>query len=226
MPSADSAVEVEHAAERTIIGVHAPDVRAMLRWIAPALLRQIGEESLGSRGIEGRRARRGASIILTSAPSSSGPHKDESDTLLFNVSGTRRVWFAPPAAVSDGVPRLQERSGQPVFLPPACDPACQAVPPERVKWAKPVELNAGDAIWIQEGWWHCIGSEAQGVAVAVEVKRGSLRGNAPRVLERVGSRKASGRASRMVSRRPGWGSAACVLNLWVTALPLAACDCG
>ena len=67
MPSADSAVEVEHAAERTIIGVHAPDVRAMLRWIAPALLRQIGEESLGSRGIEGRRARRGASIILTSA---------------------------------------------------------------------------------------------------------------------------------------------------------------
>ena len=52
----------------------------------------------GAKGL--RKFKRGASIILTQSESSSGPHADDEDTLLLNVSGARRVWFASPAHVS------------------------------------------------------------------------------------------------------------------------------
>ena len=216
-PSAGSAVEVEHAAERTIIGVDAAVTHAMLTWLAPKLAHRFGQ-SLAARSSSSSVAPRGASVILASAPSSSGPHRDGEDTLLLNLSGTRRVWFAPPSHVSPRVPRHQARPGAPVFLPDDFDPTVH-VPKKGVRWHGPLKLFAGDAIWIRRGWWHCISSEAESVAVPIEVVHGCVRGCAPRVFRRVASRKTqSGRSDRLVSRRANLGSASSARRLWASAL--------
>ena len=219
-PKHDSVVQLEGTIERTIIGVKRRDVDEMLAFLAPSLLTRTGAVPVGrSTDLKGRRKRkRGADIILSQVASSSGPHADGEDTLLFNVSGTRRVWYARPSHVSARVQRSKSGKGAPTLLPPQYDPSCN---PEQkgVQWcAKPIVLEAGDAVWIKAGWFHCITSEAKGVAVPVEVRSGSVRGEAPRVFKHVGPRKQAGRSARKVSRRAGWGSADSVRKLWASAL--------
>ena len=216
-PTARSVVELDGTDERTVIGVNAADVPRMLQHLAPRLLRATGA-LLARRAVRGSRARRGAGIILTASKSSSGPHADGEDTLLLNLSGSRQVWYAAPAAVGARVKRTQDRPGAPTFLPPAHDPTCN--PPRRgVQWEAPVTLKAGDAMWIGAGWWHCVAAERGGVAVPLEVQSGSVRGEAPRVFEHVAPRKReSGHSDRLVSRRVHWGSDASVCRLWAGAI--------
>lgn len=221
-PKQDSVVQLEGTIERTITGVLSRDVKEMLAFLAPLLLPYTGAVPVGrSTDLKGRRDRkRGASIILSQGASSSGPHADDEDTLLLNVSGTRRVWYARPSDVHDSVRQKGSPSGKgaPLFLPPQFDPSCK---PARkgVQWcAKPKVLEAGDAMWIKAGWFHCVESEDQGVAVPVEIQSGSVRGEAPRVFEHMGPRHESGRSKRMVSRRAQWTSANGVRKLWGSAL--------
>ena len=215
-PALGSVVEVEQTAERTIISIGAASVPEMLQWIAPKLLR-ITRAQLAARGTG---TQRGASVILTSSVSSSGPHKDGEDTLLLNVTGERQVWFAPPADVSSRIPRTQVHPGASTFLDSMYDPVAHPMQ-HGVKWHGPLRLHAGDAIFISRGWWHCIGSEAGGVAVPVEVVHGSISGYAPRIWRRVAPSKPridSSGERRMVSRRVQWGSAMDVERLFRSVL--------
>ena len=61
-PSIESLVEVAKWNERTVLGVQAKQVPAMLTWLAPALL-ELVKQKLTTRGVHGR----GGSIILTHA---------------------------------------------------------------------------------------------------------------------------------------------------------------
>jgi hypothetical protein len=85
-----------------------------------------------------------------------------------------------------------------------------------------VVLEAGDAIYIQRGWWHCFLAEAGGVAIPIEIvskaKGSGVGGIAPKVYRHVGTRHNSGRSARKVARRVGWCSAASVRELWTPAL--------
>ena len=215
-PHPDSVVEVGGDDERRIIAVLSRDVGPMLQDIAPQLEELTGAEFVGRAASKGREPR-GASIILTTSKSSSGPHADGEDTMLLNVSGERRVWYAPAGALSRGTKPSSGMKGQPMFLPPDCDPTCNDVV-SGVKWEEPVTLQAGDAMWLGRGWWHCVQAEPEGVAISIETKSGSVRGDAPRVFEHAASHKQSGRAGRSVSRCQGWGSAMSVLKLWSVAL--------
>lgn len=220
LPAAGSVVELEDStSKRTIIGVLAAVVPAMLSWLAPQLLRTTSAV-LTARGV-GRRGARGASIILTACASSSGPHADGEDTLLLNVSGVRSVWYARPDHADARLTREQDGDGAPVFLPAVCDPSLphSSSVQKGIAWRGPIELRAGDAIWIRRGWWHCVASEAKGVAIPLEIVRGSVRGSAPRVFRHVASRKPeSGRSAREVSRCSNWSSASSVRKLWACAL--------
>ena len=138
----------------------------------------------------------------------------------------RRVWFAKPEDVGERVPRLQSRPGAAEFLPQEYDPSQHDVPAEKVpqqvqanqvRWQEPLELDAGTAVWIKRGWWHCFAAEADGVAVPVDIVSGEVRGSAPRVFRCVALSKQS-QCGRRISRRPDWGSAITVLKLWSTAL--------
>ena len=212
-PPTGSVVELEaSSSDRMIIGVLASVVPALLRWLAPRLLHVTGAR-LTARGGLTASTRRGASIILTTSSSSSGPHSDAEDTLLLNVSGERRVWYARPQHASERLPR-SGGDGAPVFLPAMCDPSLPLVQ-KGVEWCRPVTLRAGDAIWIPRGWWHCVASEMGGVAMPLEVVHGSVCGSAPCVFRHVAARKQeSGRSTREVSRRSSWGSAKSVRELW------------
>lgn len=214
VPTPLSVVELDGTEERTVIGVHADEVPAMLGWLAPKLARD-WMSNLARRN--GRSRPRGASFILTTSTSSSGPHKDSEDTLLLNLSGERRVWFASPAEVDEQVPRSKYRAGAPTFLLPHHDPTCNPTSRmvrEGVRWREPVTLAAGDAIWIRRGWWHCVQAEVGGVAIPVEVVSGSLGGDAPRVFAHVAPRKVEKWSGRHISRRAKWGSAASVRRLF------------
>jgi hypothetical protein len=88
-------------------------------------------------------------------------------------------------------------------------------------WQPPVKLEAGDAIWIKEGWWHSVGSQAGGVAVPIEITSGPiLCKNTPCVFRHVGPGHVVGgrNSGHLVSRRVGWASAAAVLEMWRPAL--------
>jgi hypothetical protein len=225
-PAAHDLVGIVEWGQRTVLGVNASAVEPMLGLLAPLLLAATGAV-LASRGSDGGGPRRGGSVILSLAKGSSGAHKDGTDTLLLNVSGRREVWFAPPAAVTVPVALRNGGNGQgPIFLPNTCDPSrltlaqCAAA---GAHWCPSVTLEAGDALWIREGWWHCIESQAGGVAVPVEIQSGSIRGEAPCVFRRVAQRKpAGGDSGQLVSRAVGWGSAAKVLELWEPALTVLA----
>ena len=120
--------------------------------------------------------------------------------------------------MSDRIPREPRRDGEPIYLPSAYDPSRHAVSELHVKWQAPLTLRAGDAVYIPEGWWHCISSEAGGVAVAIEPKKDRLAGGEPQLLPNMGSRHRSGRSEREVSRRARWASAKSVLDLWESAI--------
>ena len=199
--------------ERIVIGVHADAVPSLLAWISPKLLHCTGAE-LAARGSENTSEPRGASIILSFEWSTSGPHRDGEDSLLFAVSGQRHVYFAE--TVPDCLKIYQEKAGAPEFLSSDHDPILNSQGCG-VQWEVHT-LNAGDAFWIPHGWWHCVKSEEQSVAVPVEVVRGSVRGTKPRCFERVGQAKQAGRDVRMVSRRPGWTSAHAAIGLWSPVL--------
>jgi hypothetical protein len=72
-------------------------------------------------------------------------------------------------------------------------------------WEGPITLEAGDAMWIGAGWWHCVSAEPRAVAVPVKIIHGSVRGEAPRVFGHVAPRKRMGRSARLVSRRANYG---------------------
>ena len=221
-PKAGDAVEVLRMEKerRVVIGVAECAVPGMLQWLGPAFVDRFGGACTGRRGAP-KLPRRGASIILTwEARSSSGPRCDAEDTLLFVVSGVRRLWVAAPSDVQDRIPRHQEAGGAPVFLASAFDPVLNcASEMVGVCWHGPLTLHAGSAIWIERGWWHCVASRAEDVAVVVEIKHGCVHGHAPRVFEHVAPRKPHGRIyGRFVSRRPGWGSASSVIGLWANVL--------
>jgi hypothetical protein len=220
-PGAGSIVELIPGSVRMVIGVAAEEVPAMLAYLAKPLMHKAGA-TLAARGSVAGGERRGASVIVTTARSSSDPHMDGEDTLLFNVSGSRWAWFAPPNAARQDVPRSSSNGG-PTFLPTTCDPSihsraeCAA---NGVGWSLPVQLDAGDAIYIRRGWWHCLLSEAGGVAIAIEIVSTEVAGKGTCVYRHVGTRKpVSGRhCERTVARRAEWGSAASVLQLWTPAL--------
>ena len=71
-PKDGSVVDLQHTEERMIIGVNFAVVPGMLAWLSPDLVSTTGA-ALACRGRDSEQ--RGASIILTSAASSSGPHK-------------------------------------------------------------------------------------------------------------------------------------------------------
>ena len=209
VPSEESVVEVEGEAPRVVIGVHADDVPSMLRWVAPALATTI-EPKLARRSASAR-GRRGASIIFTTAISSSGPHKDDEDTLLLSVSGERRVWFAAPRDVDERVLKrtTQKRLGAPVYLPAEFDPSCNP-PRDGVRWREPVLLMAGDAMWLPRGCWHCVSAPPGAVAMPLEIH--------PRVLRHAAPRKLDVRSGRYISTRAGWGLAWNACRTWSNAL--------
>lgn len=212
-----SIIEVEGRAPRIVIGVHADDVPAMIKWIAPKLAGIIDEKLARRSG--SKRGPRGASVILTSRLSSSGPHKDDDDTLLMVVSGERRVWYAASTDVDERVLKrtTQERLGAPTYLPPECDPSGNA-PQDGVKWQGPVLLNAGDAIWLVRGMWHCVQAAPGAVAVPLEISKGLFPGEQPRVLRHVAPRKRDDHSGRYVSTRPGWGLAWNACHMWANTL--------
>jgi hypothetical protein len=221
-PAAHDVVGVVREGQRVVLGVSQAAVKHMLNLLAPSLVAVTGAV-LVSRGSDGGSERRGGSVILSLEKSSSDAHVDGTDTLLLNVSGQREVWFAPPSAVT--VPAAARNGGSgngPIFLPSSCDPTLQTLAQcaaAGALWCPPVTLEAGDAIWIRQGWWHCIVSQAGGVAVPVEIQSGSIRGVAPCVFRRVAQRKpAGGDRRQLVSRAVGWGSAAKVLELWERAM--------
>jgi hypothetical protein len=145
-------------------------------------------------------------------PSSSDPHKDGEDTLLANISGTRKVWVADRDAVSPRVAR-EERGGT-IFLNLDCDPSLKDLAVcarNGVKWTGPVVLQAGDAIYIPHGFWHCLLSEAGAVAASIEIVSAVGGDPQPHVIRHAGPRDLRARAEM-------WGSAASVLELWAPAL--------
>ena len=219
LPSPGAAVELAFCGgsaiegwERIIIGVHADAVHPMLAWIAPKLL-QCTNAKPAARGSGDASMPRGASIILSFERSSSGPHRDGEDSLLFAVSGTRCIWYAE--SVPEHLNISQDKAGAPEYLSSEYDPSlhqgCCA------QWEQHT-LNAGDACWIPRGWWHCVDSEPQSLAVAVEVAHGSVRGTRPRFFRRVAQVKHAGRSLRQVSRRRGWTSAYAMISLWKSSL--------
>jgi hypothetical protein len=162
--------------------------------------------------------KRSASVIVTTKASTSGPHKDSAPSLLLAVSGRRTVWWASP----DAGPKNYKHAtnGASTHLPDEYDPSFNE-PKKGITWSGPVILEAGDAIWIQAGWWHCVLSEADGVAVTIEVQSEMVTGQTPLVFRHAAPTKSiTGKHSqgRCVSRRPGWGDAAGVLQMWSHAL--------
>ena len=219
VPSEASAAEVLRVDDhRMVIGVHADGVPDLLHCIAPQFLTMF-HDGLAMRRSAPDAAPRGAGVILADAVSSSSPHRDGEDSLLLAVSGQRLVWFCPPSGVDAKVPVTQPAASGPVYLPCAYDPSKH--PPASmvgVQWREPIVLQAGDAVWIQRGWWHCIEADAGSVGLPVEVVHGFVRGNAPRVFRGLATRHSSGRARNLVSRCPGWGSPSCVRRLFALAL--------
>ena len=198
-------------AGRTIFGVAAHETRPMLAHLMPLLLDAAGLR-IAARGVlDGER--RGASVILTRRPSSSHPHMDSEDTLLANISGTRKVWVANFEAVSAAVHRKRDDGGTTFLVDLNCDPSwheLKVCADNGVKWTGPVVLESGDAIFIPRGFWHCLLSEAGGVAVPIEIVS-SEGGDQPHVWRHAGVRTDRARAHM-------WGSAASVLELWAPAL--------
>jgi hypothetical protein len=223
-PGAGSIVQLIPGSMRMVRDVAVEEVPAMTAYVAGPIFSRTGAVIAG-RGNAARDERRGASVILATARSSSDPYMDAEDTLLFNVSRSRWVWFAPPDAPGQNVTRSPDNAGGPTST---CDPTIHSLADcaaNGVEWSPPVQLQVGDAIFIQRGWWHCLLAEAGGVAISIEIRSGDIRGNAPRVFlctyRHVGTRKPrpSGRdCDRKVARRVGWGSAASVLQLWTPAL--------
>jgi hypothetical protein len=161
---------------------------------------------------------RSAGVIISTKESSSGPHKDTEPSLVLSVSGSRKVWWASPAAGPKNY--KPATNGASTHLPDEYDPSFNE-PKKGITWSGPVILEAGDAIWIHEGWWHCILSEADGVAVTIEVQRSMVTGKTPWVFRHAAPTKSViGKHSerRRVSRRQGWGDAAGVLQMWSHAL--------
>ena len=238
--------------ERTLFGVRYADMFPMLSLLAPQLASAFGA-NIAPRGGRGqrdhvaearrapRRARvdsaapakhkkasqsRGGSIITTGSTkkSSSGPHKDDTDSLLLCVSGDRMVWYAKPRVGKDTSKRDGDyKLGAPVYLPSQFDPSAHSVSDiakmtGAPRWCPPVTLTAGDAIWIKNGWWHCIVSEPDSVAVAIEVESMMVGGDTPCVWRGVAPCRISEPNGRRVSKAKGWHSGVSVRALWNHAL--------
>ena len=220
-PSVGDVVAVIPGPVRTVIGVAANAVPAMLAFLASGLLGLSGAvlSSRSSRGMD----KRGASVIFTKERSSSDPHRDTTPTLLLNVSGDRSVYWADPDALqSKGRSKIEADTAGTTFLSEAVDPSINTLEhcaENGLQWEGPVTLSAGDAIYIHANWWHCIISEAGGIAIPIEIKD-MTRGEGPRVYRGVGTRVPSGSSNptERVARRLGWGTAAGALELWAPAL--------
>ena len=105
-------------------------------------------------------------------------------------------------------------------LPSQFDPSAHSVSEVlegAPKWCPPVTLAAGDAMWTKSGWWHCIVSEPDSVAVAIEVYSEMVDGATPCVWRGVAAGRTQ-RTGRRVSKAKGWHSGASVRALWKHAL--------
>jgi hypothetical protein len=112
----------------------------------------------------------------------------------------------------------QDYNGAPSYLPSRLDPSLHPTSNmSGVRWSPPVTLNAGDAMWIRRGWWHCIASEAGAVAVPLEVQHNVVAGDTPCVWRGV-ARVKTQRDGKKVSKVPGWHSGASVRHMWRHAL--------
>lgn len=214
-PTADSVVSVDSTEGRVVIGLHADSVPPMLAWVAPTLLQKFAP-LLTRRTSPRILGPRGASVILNGeAESSSGPHKDCEPTLLLAVSGGRKVWHAAPCDVSERVQlrTSQAHLGASTFLPDEYDPTCNP-PRAGVDWCGPVVLEAGSAMWIPAGWWHCVLASPHAVAVPCEVVSGTLLAQKPCVLAGMSPTKPQGGSGVRVSRRAVWSSARKVKSMF------------
>jgi hypothetical protein len=167
----------------------------------------------GSLIVKQKQQFRGGGIITTgNKKSSSGPHRDETDTLLLNVSLIRTVWYAKPSD-NDTTERdsSQDYNGAPSYLPSRLDPSLHPTSNmSGVRWSPPVTLNAGDAMWIRRGWWHCIASEAGAVAVPLEVQHNVVAGDTPCVWRGVARVKTQRDGKKCPTCRAGTLEPPCV----------------
>ena len=202
----------------------APRTRAeMQAWAASRVDREKGGlNDDGSYTNNNQKQLRGGSVICTeNVWSSSGPHRDGTDTLLLVVSGRRTVWYAPTSKddILDRDAVLTFTNGPP-FLPSRLDPSLHATSEmEGVRWcSEPVTLEAGDAMWIRRGWWHCVRSEADSVAVPIEVHSDMVSGTTPCVWRKVAGVRQRGGGRRVLKDAPEWHSAARVRAMWEKTL--------
>lgn len=95
-----------------------------------------------------------AVLWVSAGPHVSSPHYDEFHGLICVAVGSKTVTLAPPAA------RVAPR-------PPTGDAAnhCDAVNLDGVYGAITVKLQAGDALFIPEGWWHAVVSTPRTAAL-------------------------------------------------------------
>jgi hypothetical protein len=167
--------------------------------------------------------KRGAGIICTvNSWSTSGPHRDATDSILLVANGRRTVYFAPSrpddTAERDGILTVE---GGPSFLPAWLDPCLHSTAGMTgVRWRRePVVLECGDAMWIPRGWWHCVRSEADSVGVPLEVGPDSVSGATPCVWRAVATVRSHQKgAPRKLRFAPAWHSAAHVRAMWLKTL--------
>jgi hypothetical protein len=190
---------------------------------------RVGREKGGVRDDDGsywykqQTQRRGAGVICTiNTWSTSGPHRDESDSILLVACGQRTVYFAPsrPDDTADRDDTLTGAGGPP-FLPARLDPCLHStVGMTGVRWcSEPAVLECGDAMWIPRGWWHCVRSEAGSVAVPIEVEKDSVSGAGPCVWRAVATARCHhDGAPRQLRHAPTWRSAANVRAMWLKTL--------
>ena len=190
---------------------------------------RVGREKGGVRDDDGsylykqQKQQRGAGIICTvNTWSTSGPHRDATDSILLVANGRRTVYFAPSrtddTAERDGILTVE---GGPPFLPARLDPCLHSTAGMTgVRWCRePVVLECGDAMWIPRGWWHCVRSEADSVAVPLEVGPDSVSGATPCVWRAVANVRSHQKgAPRKLRLAPAWHSAANVRAMWLKTL--------
>jgi hypothetical protein len=197
----------------------------MQAWDASRVARDKGGlNDDGSYRVGKQKQRRGAAVICTlNTWSSSGPHRDASCTILLVVHGQRTVYFAPSSG-DDTAERDDTLTiaGGPPFLPASLDPTLHpSAEMKGVRWcSEPVTLECGDAMWIPRGWWHCVRSEADSVAVPIEVAPDVVSGVTPCVWRKVATvvRYQKGAPLKLRHSAPTWHSAAGVRDMWQKTL--------
>ena len=112
--------------------------------------------------IDGTMLEFSAIMLLSKLRSRSGAHRDTTTTLLMVGSGSKTVIFASPKALGQHPCEMQGEHRLKV------DPLEGSEPVESSIWTKWV-LKPGDAVLLPAMWWHSIESQADTIALSVEV---------------------------------------------------------